>query len=148
MKPTKKQERINLAIVIGFGVIFLGLLIYDSSKNSGDSSNAMDVIFGMVLVAGGLLLYFLPYMLSTHRDDRTSIFLVNLFFGWSIIGWVISLAWALKKQHLPVVQQIQQTNHPEDRIYRLHQLYKDGVISEDEFNQRKEMILSESLQGT
>ena len=46
----------------------------------------------------GIVMYFLPSILALARNkrDTTSIFLLNLFLGWSVIGWVIALVWALK----------------------------------------------------
>lgn len=51
----------------------------------------------MVLVAiVVVLLYFLPTLLARiHRKSQFgSIFLVNLFFGWTVIGWLVAVFWA------------------------------------------------------
>ena len=46
----------------------------------------------------GFVMYFLPSLIALARNKRdiTSIFLLNLFLGWSVIGWVIALVWACK----------------------------------------------------
>jgi Superinfection immunity protein len=46
----------------------------------------------------GFLFYFLPSIVALARNkrDTTSIFILNLFLGWTAIGWVIALVWALK----------------------------------------------------
>jgi hypothetical protein len=46
------------------------------------------------LVAIGL--YFLPYIIAYEKGKRnsTSIFLLNLFLGWTLIGWVVALVWS------------------------------------------------------
>jgi hypothetical protein len=46
----------------------------------------------------GFLMYFMPAIIALARNkrDTLSIFLLNLFLGWSVIGWIIALAWALK----------------------------------------------------
>jgi Superinfection immunity protein len=41
-----------------------------------------------------LLLYFLPTILARHKADAFAIFLVNLFLGWTVIGWLVALVWA------------------------------------------------------
>lgn len=44
------------------------------------------------------LLYFLPTILAVvfhHHPDPLGIFLVNFFFGWTIIGWWAALIWAI-----------------------------------------------------
>jgi hypothetical protein len=40
------------------------------------------------------ILYFLPTILARHNTDFMGIFLVNLLFGWTVIGWMIALVWA------------------------------------------------------
>jgi len=45
-----------------------------------------------------LVLYFLPSIIAVARGKRDllAIFLLNLFLGWSIIGWIVALVWAVK----------------------------------------------------
>jgi len=50
------------------------------------------MIFLTILV----LMYFLPTILAAHRGRGVAgILLLNLFFGWTIIGWFALLAWVL-----------------------------------------------------
>jgi hypothetical protein len=46
----------------------------------------------------GFVFYFLPSIIALARSKRNilSIFLLNLFLGWTLIGWVVSLVWAAK----------------------------------------------------
>jgi hypothetical protein len=50
----------------------------------------------MFLVVG-LFLYFLPAIIVVDRKllNSGSIFIVNMFLGWTLLGWVGALAWAL-----------------------------------------------------
>ncbi len=41
------------------------------------------------------VLYFLPAILGRDKSDATGIFLLNLFLGWTLIGWVAALIWAI-----------------------------------------------------
>ena len=41
-----------------------------------------------------VILYFLPSIIGREKRDATGIILLNLFFGWTVIGWVIALIWA------------------------------------------------------
>ena len=46
----------------------------------------------------GFVMYFLPSIVALARSKRdlVGIFLLNLFLGWSVIGWVVALVWAVK----------------------------------------------------
>lgn len=48
----------------------------------------------------GILLYFLPTGIAVIRSTQrgVSIFLVNLLFGWTILGWIVALIWAVKEK--------------------------------------------------
>lgn len=61
-------------------------------------------IFFFPFFGFGFLLYFIPSIVALARNKRDTllIFLLNLFLGWSIIGWVIALVWALRSDY-PVV---------------------------------------------
>lgn len=48
----------------------------------------------MLFLVCSVLLYFLPAIIARDKPDATAIFLVNLLFGWTIIGWFIALIWA------------------------------------------------------
>lgn len=51
----------------------------------------------------GIVLYFLPAVIAFGRSKRDAgaIFVLNFFLGWTAIGWVIALVWALR-QDVPV----------------------------------------------
>ena len=44
------------------------------------------------------VMYFLPSIIALARSKRdlVAIFLLNLFLGWSVIGWIVALDWAAK----------------------------------------------------
>ena len=52
----------------------------------------------------GMLMYFLPTILAFARSKRDAgaILVLNFFLGWTFIGWIVSLVWALK-QDAPVM---------------------------------------------
>ncbi len=51
-----------------------------------------------------VLIYFLPFIVAIARKhlDSTAIFVLNLFLGWTFIGCVIALIWAVKKFEVKV----------------------------------------------
>jgi hypothetical protein len=52
------------------------------------------VVFIFLFIA--FLLYFLPSFVASRRGNpnKTAVFVLNLFLGWSLIGWVVALVWA------------------------------------------------------
>jgi hypothetical protein len=46
----------------------------------------------------GFVMYFLPSIIALVRSKRdiTAIVLLNFFLGWTMIGWVVALIWAVK----------------------------------------------------
>ena len=61
----------------------------------------MRLIFA-VLIALLSLFYFLPFAIAFNRKraNTGAIFALNLFLGWSLIGWVVALVWALKEENV------------------------------------------------
>jgi len=61
----------------------------------------MRLIFS-VLITLLSLFYFLPFAIAFNkkRANTGAIFALNLFLGWSLIGWVVSLVWALKEEQV------------------------------------------------
>ena len=71
------------------------------------------LVVGVVLFLFFIALWFLPALIAAHRSHRNTlaIFLVCLFLGWTGLGWVIALIWAVTRQpEMHVV--VQQNNVP------------------------------------
>lgn len=53
----------------------------------------MIIIFVIIAVVG----YFLPYIIAERKNHhrKATIGLLNLFFGWTLIAWLLLLVWAL-----------------------------------------------------
>ncbi len=47
-------------------------------------------------------LYFLPTIIGRNKADAGAIFLVNLFLGWTVVGWIAALIWACAANLEPV----------------------------------------------
>jgi hypothetical protein len=47
-----------------------------------------------------LVLYFVPSIVGYSRNHKqtTPILLLNIFLGWTALGWVAALVWASMKQ--------------------------------------------------
>lgn len=59
----------------------------------------MSVLFAFLLIPFGAI-HFLPTIIAALRRGRNvvGIFLLNLLLGWTVIGWVIALVWALRDE--------------------------------------------------
>ncbi len=55
------------------------------------------IVILLVVAAALIALHFLPGIIATrrHHPNTLAIWLVNLFFGWTFIGWIVALIWAL-----------------------------------------------------
>ena len=102
----------------------------------------------MILTAIVLIgcFYFLPAILGRNRTNSTSIFLLNLFLGWTFIGWVVALVWALSADN-PTVVYYNNTNTVKsvdktDQLFKFKQLLDAGAITQDEFDKEKSRILN------
>jgi hypothetical protein len=52
---------------------------------------------GLIAAVALIALYFLPTIVAASRAKAHGgggVFLVNLFFGWTLIGWLLAFVWA------------------------------------------------------
>jgi len=62
--------------------------------------------FFLPIFGFGFVLYFLPSIIASARSKRdvTAIVLLNFLLGWTMIGWVVALVWAVKTDVPAVVR--------------------------------------------
>jgi hypothetical protein len=58
--------------------------------------NAAGLLAVFLVVALSLAVYFIPAIVAFERlhYNRGAIFVLNLFLGWTLLGWVAALVWA------------------------------------------------------
>ena len=58
---------------------------------------------GFLILAILLGLYFLPTIVALNRDvlNKWSVLVINLLLGWTLIGWAVALAMAVRTQREP-----------------------------------------------
>ena len=39
--------------------------------------------------------YFIPGLVGSNKRNAGAIWMLNLFLGWTLVGWVIALVWAM-----------------------------------------------------
>jgi hypothetical protein len=54
-------------------------------------------VLGLAASLLALAIYFLPTIIAAERriPNALSVFVVNLFLGWTLLGWVVALAMAV-----------------------------------------------------
>ena len=50
----------------------------------------------ILLVVG--VIYFIPTIVAGGKKNAAQVFVLNLFLGWTLIGWVIALVLAVKHE--------------------------------------------------
>lgn len=64
----------------------------------------MEFVYGilaLVLLVAGIFIYFVPSYVAWYKEKKnlTAIFVLNLFLGWTFVGWVIALIWSVCKDN-------------------------------------------------
>lgn len=95
----------------------------------------------LMLTIIGFVLYFLPTFNAKSRKhpSRGGIFALNLFLGWTFIGWVAAVIWSAS-----AIRQEQVAGDNPDHYGNLEKLanLKDrGHISAEEFEREKQKLL-------
>lgn len=100
----------------------------------------------LVLVIIFLPLAFLPTIiaLSKNHPYKIPIVLINIFGGllWGV-GWLIALIWCfiVPEEKVVSIAILQNTANVADELDKLNSLKERGVISEDEFNTKKQELM-------
>lgn len=73
------------------------------AAGSSGGAGALGGIVVLVLLVAGAALYFLPTIIAAKRkvSNVGSVLVINLFLGWSLIGWVVALALAARSVEPP-----------------------------------------------
>jgi len=51
----------------------------------------VEILFIVIAVAG----YFVPSIIARKKSHFKKVLLLNIFAGWTLIGWVAALIWSL-----------------------------------------------------
>ncbi|WP_146943011.1 superinfection immunity protein [Chryseobacterium hagamense] len=95
-----------------------------------------------------LLLIFIPFYFvptfiawSRKKSNIGAIFALNLFLGWSLIGWAGALIWALSNKENDRQTITGNTASNIDQLTQLKALHDQGVITDEEFETQKKRLL-------
>jgi hypothetical protein len=80
---------IIVSVLVAVAVIMLGL---------GMARNTTDLLAPLHLLLFGIavVVYLFPTALAFYRDCRATVWIavVNVFLGWTIVGWFVAIGWA------------------------------------------------------
>lgn len=68
--------------------------------------NIIRICFSIILI---LTIYFAPTGIAFCRNrlNTSSVFMLNLFLGWTLVAWVIALCWAFSSDAVDIYKKIQ-----------------------------------------
>lgn len=111
-----------------------------SLANSSKIKSASRVTFTVIITCiFGFMLYVIPMFIALKRKhpQRFPIGCLNIFLGWTFIGWVVCLVWALSNTKT----EAQNSSNKYNDLAKLQELKEKGTISEEEFESEKQKIL-------
>lgn len=90
VQSARVKKKIPRAVWIGGS--FIAILIIASAF--GYKHGPLEFIIAIACLLGAVCIYFLPTIAGRDKENASAIFLLNLFLGWTFIGWVVALVWA------------------------------------------------------
>lgn len=54
-----------------------------------------ELLLGFIVLALLIVPYFIPAFIARKKVNFTLILLLNIFLGWTLLGWIIVLIWAI-----------------------------------------------------
>ena len=117
--------------------------------------------FGIGTVLGSVVvvfLYFLPAILGRKKRQATALLALNFLLGWTVLGWIGALIWALSEDapaQVVVMRQSEQAassaqpaaalptlqGSVADELAKLVRLRDSGALTEAEFAEQKMRVL-------
>jgi hypothetical protein len=89
-------------VIIGIGLL---AVVGFAGGAASKGADIVSPILAIAIVVAAVAAYFLPTMIAGSRKHHNvgAVAVVNLFLGWTFIGWVVALAMAataVRPQHL------------------------------------------------
>lgn len=108
-------------------------------------SNDSSPIAAFVLLIVSFVVYFLPTFIAARRKhhNATGIFVLDLFLGWTGIGWLAALIWsvsAVREPQQPVTVVTGEADKYQ-KLERLAALKEKGALSQQEYDLEKAKLL-------
>lgn len=95
-------------------------------------------IMTAIIVIVGIIIYLIPTFVAYKRKHtyKVAIILLNIFLGWTFIGWVGTLIWAFIDNNTSKI-----STDKYEELAKLQKLKDSGTITDVEFEVEKNKIL-------
>jgi hypothetical protein len=90
-KATSSNHRDRLATI---GTV-AGPLARKEISAMGSIPEPIVFLFYIGCGLAGVLFYFLPTVIGRNKRNGAGIFVCNLLFGWTLLGWGVAMIWAV-----------------------------------------------------
>lgn len=108
----------------------------------------MSILQTLVMLVVVVPLFLLPTILAVRKNHphKIPIILINILGGLFMgVGWFVALVWVFVKPaaaQQPVIVTNPSQHHVADELKKLKDLMDGGVITAEDFEQRKKMLLA------
>ncbi|PMY37307.1 hypothetical protein C1Y35_19665 [Pseudomonas sp. GW456-L14] len=105
-----------------------------------------NMMAGLVFLIVLVVVYFIPTYIAYYRDhpNRIAIRLLNLFLGWTFLGWLACLIWSVLAIEKNEDDLLGSPIKPEDKYQQLEKLgdlKERGLLTDSEYQNEKARIL-------
>jgi hypothetical protein len=151
-EATGRGTAVRLATLLAIPLVaFLGLAAMGGETGAG--------LVLVLWVGCGAAFYLLPIFEAHLRKQPNfvSIALVDVFLGWTLVGWVVAMAWGCAARQQPTASEsmpkeapasakVQETSgrpiSVADELGKLAALKAQGILSDEEFAVQKAKVLA------
>ncbi|MDD2499258.1 MAG: superinfection immunity protein [Geobacter sp.] len=98
------MKKLTISVGVTTMIAVMQAVVSAADKKAASAGDVAAVGGGLAILALPVLaIYLIPAIIGFIRkkDNKMAILLLNLFLGWSMIGWVVALVWAVSKDKQP-----------------------------------------------
>ncbi len=133
--------KIKLSILLA--LLPLVSVAQDYTQDATESSSSGDALTGGLAICVGLFFYFIPALVGRNHRQASSITLLNLLLGWTLVGWIVALVWAASKSTPPPVPVVAAPGFSvADELMKLQRLHESGALSAAELQAQRAKVLA------
>ncbi len=112
------------------------------------TSGAPEILV-IIFIIVGLFFYFIPAFVGRNKRDSLGITLLNIFLGWSVLGWIGALIWAVtsERKDAPIMynnpfQPVAAPVSNTEQLMEYKKLLDAGAITQEEYDVKKSKLLT------